>query len=41
MNAPLHREIPMSAFLPAAALDLSSAQWDADIVGQLTPYLGG
>jgi len=40
MNAPIHREIPPSALLDTGrALAAVSAQWDNDIVGQLTRYI--
>ncbi len=40
MNAPLHREMPASALLdPERALAQVSAQWDNDIVRQLTDYI--
>jgi len=39
MNAPLHREIPNGLLDPAAALAHVTAQWDGDIVRQLTDYI--
>ena len=39
MNAPLHREIPASVLNAAQALSQVSAQWDDDIIGQLTDYI--
>ncbi|MCJ0765709.1 M20 family metallopeptidase [Variovorax terrae] len=39
MNAPLHREMPAGALDAAAALAHASAQWDGDIVRQLTDYI--
>ena len=40
MNAPIHREIPASALLDTGrALAGISAQWDQDIVRQLTRYI--
>ncbi|MDB5843558.1 MAG: peptidase, partial [Polaromonas sp.] len=39
MNAPLHREIPADILNAAQALSQVSAQWDGDIVGQLTDYI--
>ncbi|HZH06123.1 MAG TPA: M20/M25/M40 family metallo-hydrolase, partial [Lautropia sp.] len=39
MNAPLHREIPGGVLDAAAALAHTSAQWDRDIVGQLSDYI--
>ncbi len=40
MNAPLHREIPASSLDAERALADVSAQWDGDIVKQLTDYIG-
>ncbi len=40
MNAPLHREIPADIFNPAQALAQVSAQWDTDIVRQISEYVG-
>ncbi len=39
MNAPLHREIPPAALDAAQALADVTAQWDGDIVRQLTDYI--
>ena len=39
MNAPLHREVPVALLNDTLALDNASAQWDRDIVGQLTRYI--
>ncbi|MEO6623649.1 MAG: M20 family metallopeptidase [Burkholderiaceae bacterium] len=39
MNAPLHREVPFALLNDTLALDNASAQWDGDIVGQLTRYI--
>ena len=39
MNAPLHREIPAGLLDPARALAQVAAQWDADIVTQLSSYI--
>lgn len=39
MNAPLHREIPASLLNAAQALSQVTAQWDDDIVRQLTDYI--
>ncbi|MEO5658535.1 MAG: peptidase M20, partial [Polaromonas sp.] len=39
MNAPLHREIPASLLNAAEALSQVTAQWDGDIVQQLTDYI--
>ena len=39
MNAPLHREIPADILNAAQALSQVTAQWDADIVKQLTSYI--
>ncbi|HQS00037.1 MULTISPECIES: M20 family metallopeptidase [unclassified Polaromonas] len=39
MNAPLHREIPASVLDAAQALSQVSAQWDGDIVKQITDYI--
>ena len=39
MNAPLHREIPASMLDAAQALSQVSAQWDGDIVRQITDYI--
>ena len=39
MNAPLHREIPADILNAAQALSQVTAQWDADIVNQLTNYI--
>ena len=39
MNAPLHREIPAAILHAAQALSQVTAQWDDDIVGQLSDYI--
>jgi len=39
MNAPLHREIPASVLDATQALSQVSAQWDGDIVKQITDYI--
>ena len=39
MNAPLHREVPTGVLDDARALAQTSAQWDRDIVAQLTEYI--
>ncbi|MEO8022447.1 M20 family metallopeptidase [Polaromonas sp.] len=39
MNAPLHREIPAGVLDDAQALSQVSAQWDGDIVKQITDYI--
>jgi acetylornithine deacetylase/succinyl-diaminopimelate desuccinylase-like protein len=39
MNAPLHREIPAAILNAEQALSQVSAQWDGDIVQQLTDYI--
>ena len=39
MNAPLHHEIPAGILDAAQALDQITAQWDGDIVRQLTDYI--
>ncbi|MBI2769138.1 MAG: M20 family metallopeptidase [Burkholderiales bacterium] len=39
MNAPLHRELPAGVLDAAAAVAHISAQWDNDIVRQLTDYI--
>ena len=39
MNAPLHREVPAGVLDDAQALAQTSAQWDRDIVAQLTEYI--
>ncbi len=39
MNAPLHREIPADIFNAAQALSQVSAQWDGDIVRQISDYI--
>ena len=39
MNAPLHREVPAGVLDDAQALAQASAQWDRDIVAQLTEYI--
>ncbi|MDP2448521.1 MAG: M20 family metallopeptidase [Polaromonas sp.] len=39
MNAPLHREIPVRVLDAAKALSQVSAQWDGDIVKQITGYI--
>jgi acetylornithine deacetylase/succinyl-diaminopimelate desuccinylase-like protein len=39
MNAPLHREIPASILNAAQALSQVTAQWDGDIVKQITDYI--
>jgi acetylornithine deacetylase/succinyl-diaminopimelate desuccinylase-like protein len=40
MNAPLHREIPANILNAAQALSQVTAQWDGDIVKQITNYIG-
>ena len=39
MNAPLHRELPAGVLDAAAAIAHTSAQWDGDIVRQITDYI--
>ncbi len=39
MNAPLHREIPADVLNAAQALSQVTAQWDSDIVQQITDYI--
>ncbi len=39
MNAPHHRELPAGGLDAAAALQQVSAQWDGDILRQLTDYI--
>ncbi len=39
MNAPLHREIPAGVLDATQALSQVSAQWDGDIVKQITDYI--
>ena len=39
MNAPLHREIPASILNAAQALSQVTAQWDGDIVKQISDYI--
>jgi acetylornithine deacetylase/succinyl-diaminopimelate desuccinylase-like protein len=39
MNAPLHREIPTDTFDAARAQTQIDAQWDSDIVGQISNYI--
>ena len=39
MNAPLHREIPASILNAAQALTQVTAQWDSDIVRQISEYI--
>jgi acetylornithine deacetylase/succinyl-diaminopimelate desuccinylase-like protein len=39
MNAPLHREIPASILNAARALSQVGAQWDDDIVQQISSYI--
>ncbi|MBC7608898.1 MAG: peptidase M20, partial [Polaromonas sp.] len=39
MNAPLHREIPADILNSAQALSQVTAQWDGDIVRQITDYI--
>ncbi|MBT9532382.1 MAG: M20/M25/M40 family metallo-hydrolase, partial [Pseudomonas sp.] len=39
MNVPLHREIPASILNAAQALSQVTAQWDSDIVKQITDYI--
>ncbi len=39
MNAPLHREIPASILNAAQALSQVTAQWDSDIVQQISDYI--
>ena len=39
MNAPLHREIPAAILHAEQALSQVTAQWDGDIVRQLTDYI--
>jgi len=40
MNAPLHREMPAGTLDAERALSDVTAQWDGDIVKQLTDYIG-
>ena len=39
MNAPLHKEIPLAALNAVQALSQVSAQWDSDIVKQISDYI--
>ncbi|SFC71729.1 Acetylornithine deacetylase/Succinyl-diaminopimelate desuccinylase [Polaromonas sp. OV174] len=39
MNAPLHREVPASILNAAQALSQVTAQWDGDIVKQISDYI--
>lgn len=39
MNAPLHKEIPADILNAAKALSQVSAQWDSDIVTQISDYI--
>ena len=39
MTAPLHREVPAGVLNDAHALEQTTRQWDADIVGQITDYI--
>ena len=39
MNAPLHKEIPADILNAAQALSQVSAQWDDDIVKQISDYI--
>jgi len=39
MNAPLHKEIPFDVLNAAQALSQVSAQWDGDIVQQISDYI--
>ena len=39
MNAPLHKEIPLDVLNAAQALSQVSAQWDGDIVKQISDYI--
>ncbi len=39
MNAPLHKEIPAEMLNAAKALSQVSAQWDGDIVNQISDYI--
>ena len=39
MNAPLHKEIPADILDAAKALSQVSAQWDGDIVRQISDYI--
>ena len=39
MNAPLHREIPASILNAAQAMSQVSAQWDGDLVKQISNYI--
>jgi acetylornithine deacetylase/succinyl-diaminopimelate desuccinylase-like protein len=39
MNAPLHRELPAGVLDAAKALAHASAQWDGDIVRQISDYI--
>ena len=39
MNAPLHREIPASILNAAQAISQVSAQWDGDLVHQISNYI--
>ena len=40
MNAPLHKEFPAGVLDAAQALSQVTAQWDSDIVQQITHYIG-
>ena len=40
MNAPLHREMPAGTLDAERALSDVTAQWDGDILKQLTDYIG-
>jgi len=39
MNAPLHRELPAGVLDAVKALEHASAQWDGDIVRQISDYI--
>ena len=39
MNAPLHREIPAAILNAAQAISQINAQWDNDLVGQISNYI--
>jgi len=39
MNAPLHREMPAGALDAARALEHASAQWDRDLLRQISDYI--
>ena len=39
MNAPLHKEMPPGSLDAAQALAQVSAQWDNDIVRQISDYI--